>query len=170
VDWRTKVRTVPDFPEPGVLFRDLLPVLADGEAFRQLLDELSEAALRHRPEVLVAPEARGFLVGAPLAARLGVGLVAVRKPGKLPGQVVSQDYALEYGISRLEAAQDAPLEGRRALVVDDVLATGGTVQAAAALVRRLGGEVVGFLFALELAALKGRDRLQGAAVDALWVL
>jgi adenine phosphoribosyltransferase len=170
MEWRSRVRTIPDFPTPGVLFRDVLPVFADADALQALMAELTPRAMTLAPDVIVAPEARGFLVGAPLADRLHRGLLAVRKPGKLPGPLVSQDYALEYGISRLEASAAVDLAGRRALVVDDVLATGGTVEAAAGLVRRLGGELAGFLFLMELQALGGRDRLRMAPVDALWTV
>lgn len=122
------------------------------------------------PDVIVAPEARGFLIGAPLALELGVGLLPVRKPGKLPGPVVAEEYALEYGKSRLEASAETRLTGLAAVVVDDVLATGGTVLAAARLVEALGGHVAGYLFLLELLDLKGRERLTGAPVEALWSL
>ena len=170
MDWRSRVRTIADFPAPGVLFRDVLPVLGDGSAFRSMMAELAERARGFAPDVVVAPEARGFLVGAPLALELGIGMVAVRKPGKLPGSVLHQDYALEYGQGRLEASAEASLAGLSALVVDDVLATGGTVDATARLVHDLGGQVSGYLFLLELVELRGRQRLSGAPVQALWSL
>ena len=168
-DWREKVRTVPDFPEPGVLFRDILPVLADPGAYRAMLEELTKAAVPFAPAVIVAPEARAFLLAAPLADRLGAGVVAVRKPGKLPGPVLGEEYVLEYGSGRLEMPADLVLDGRRALIVDDVLATGGTVAAAARLVRRAGADVAGALFLIELAALGGRERADVETV-ALWSL
>jgi adenine phosphoribosyltransferase len=164
------VRTIPDFPSPGVLFRDVLPAFSDPRAFRGLVAELAGRARNLRPDVIVAPEARGFLIGAPLALELGIGLVPIRKAGKLPGPVVAQEYALEYGKSRLEASADIRLRGLSAVVVDDVLATGGTVLAAARLVEELGGHVSGYLFLLELGDLKGRERLSGALVEALWSL
>lgn len=181
MDWRSKVRTIADFPAPGVLFRDVLPVMAEAAAFRGMIGELSDRARRFNPDVVVAPEARGFLIGAPLALELGVGMVPVRKPGKLPGPVLGQDYALEYGKSRLEASAATTLPGLSALVVDDVLATGGTVEATARLVQDLGGRLAGFLFLIELTDLKGRDRLveasraipsrgTGGAIEALWTL
>lgn len=168
-DWREKVRTIPGFPEPGVVFRDILPVLADPDAYRAMLDELGRAATRFAPSVIVAPEARAFLLAAPLADRLGAGVVAVRKPGKLPGPVLGEEYVLEYGVGRLEMSADLALDGRRALIVDDVLATGGTVAATARLIRRAGAEVAGALFLIELVQLGGRERADVEAV-ALWSL
>ena len=159
------MRTIPDFPVPGVLFRDVLPVMADAGMFRAMVAELAARARRYRPDVIVAPEARGFLIGAPLALDLGIAMVPVRKAGKLPGPVRVQEYALEYGKGRLEASAARRMDGLRALVVDDVLATGGTVDAAARLVRDLGGDVSGFLFLIELVALKGRERLLAAFGD-----
>jgi len=170
VDWRTRVREIPDFPQPGVLFRDILPVLAFPEAYHGLLHELVEAIKPLAPDVIVAPEARGFLLAAPLADRLGAALVPVRKAGKLPKPVYGEDYALEYGTGRLEVEQVVDVAGARVVVVDDVLATGGTVSAAARLVRRLGGTVVGYGFAMELTALGGRDQLEGGDAVALWLV
>ncbi len=170
MDWRSKVRTIPDFPTAGVLFRDVLPAFSDPAALRGLVTEMAERLRPVHPDVIVAPEARGFLIGAPLALELGVGLLPVRKPGKLPGPVVTEEYALEYGKSRLEASAETRLTGLAAVVVDDVLATGGTVLAAARLVEALGGHVAGYLFLLELLDLKGRERLTGAPVEALWSL
>ncbi len=164
------MREIPDFPVPGVLFRDILPVLADPAAYRQLVDELALAAAPFGANVIVAPEARGFLLAAPLARQLGAGLIAVRKAGKLPPPVYGEDYALEYGTARLEVEQQAGAAGRRALVVDDVLATGGTVAAAARLVERLGAEVAGYLFVMELRALAGRSQLRGRPAAALWTV
>lgn len=169
MNWREKVREIPDFPSPGILFRDILPVLADREAFRSLLSEMQEAAIGFAPDVVVAPEARGFLLAAPLADRLGIGVLPVRKAGKLPHPVLGEDYALEYGESRLEVEQQLTLHGQRALVVDDVLATGGTVSATARLIRQLGADSAGFLFLIELTALEGRKQLTGP-VQALWSL
>ena len=168
--WRASVREIPDFPAPGVLFRDILPVLADPEAYRQMLDELTEAAEPFGANLLVAPEARGFLLAAPLADRMGTGLAAVRKAGKLPPPVAGENYALEYGAGRLEVEAGANWPGRRVLVVDDVLATGGTVSAAARLVEGLGATVVGYLFVMELAALGGRQALGDRPAAALWTV
>ena len=164
------MREIPDFPAPGVLFRDILPVLADPTAYRELLDELVTAAAPFGATLIVAPEARGFLLAAPLAQRLGAGLIPARKAGKLPPPVYGEDYALEYGSARLEVEPDACAVGRRVLVVDDVLATGGTVAAAARLVERLGAQVAGYLFVLELKALSGRSQLGGQPTAALWTV
>lgn len=167
-DWRKIVRVIPDFPRPGILFRDILPVLADAEAFQSLMEEFSDRAQGFEPHVVVAPEARAFLLAGPLADRLKIGIIAVRKPGKLPGPVLAEDYALEYGESRLEVEGAVNLNGSRALIVDDVLATGGTVTATAHLVERLGAQVSGFLFLMELERLGGRNQLPPKPVEVLW--
>ncbi len=161
MQWSRLVREIPDFPRPGVLFRDVLPVMADAAAWQECLGAMEELVRSLSPEILVAPEARGYLLAAPLADRLGIGLVPIRKPGKLPGPVLSQQYALEYGENRLEMEATAPLRGMRVVVVDDVLATGGTVQAARRLAQQVGGHVVGFAFLIELRELGGRRRLTG---------
>lgn len=170
--WQAALREIPDFPQPGVLFRDILPVLSDPATFRPCLDELEALLAPLEAEVLMAPEARGYLLAAPLADRLGLGLVAVRKPGKLPGPVLSEQYALEYGENRLEIEEGLPLRGRRAVVIDDVLATGGTVDATARLARRAGAAVAGFVFLIELEELRGRLALAAwkAAVKSALVL
>ena len=164
---RARVRDVPDFPKPGILFRDLTPLMGDGVALREAVDLLAEAAVRHRPELIVAIESRGFIFGAPVAASLGVGFVPVRKPGKLPHKTRRRSYDLEYGTDALEMHADAVVAGARVVVVDDLLATGGTAAATVALVREIGGEVVGAAFVVELELLRGRDRLAGVPVDAL---
>ncbi len=162
-----RVRDVPDFPKPGILFRDLTPLLADGPAFRQTIELLAERAGQFRPDLVVAVESRGFIFGAPVAAALQIGFAPVRKPGKLPWKTLSRSYALEYGSDTLEIHSDALIAGARAVVVDDLLATGGTAGATVELVRELGGVVVGASFVVELAALGGRARLSGVAVDSL---
>jgi len=164
---RARVRDVPDFPKPGILFRDLTPLMGDGVAMREAVDLLAEAAVRHRPELIVAIESRGFIFGAPVAASLGVGFVPVRKPGKLPHKTRRRSYDLEYGTDALEMHADAVVEGARVVIVDDLLATGGTAGATVELVREIGGEVVGAAFVVELELLRGRDRLAGVPVDAL---
>jgi adenine phosphoribosyltransferase len=169
VDWRRLVREIPDFPQPGVLFRDVLPALADPEAFRAVVQELADAASPFDADLVVAPEARGFLLAGALAVSLGAGVVAVRKPGKLPGPVLAQEYALEYGHSRLEVEALPSLRGRSGLILDDVLATGGTVEATAALMAQLGIRVAGLACLLELASLGGRARLP-FPVAALWTV
>jgi adenine phosphoribosyltransferase len=160
------VREIPDFPEQGVLFRDLGPVFADGAAFRALTDAMA-ADLDPTTDVLVAIEARGFLLGAALGYATGLGVVPVRKPGKTPVVAGRVEYQLEYGTAALELPAGLIAEGQRAVLVDDVLATGGTVAATCELVERGGAQVVGISLVIELAALGGRDRLVGRNVHAL---
>ena len=160
------IRQVPDFPEPGVLFRDLTPMLADPAALRAVTDGLADA-LSAGTELIAAVEARGFLLGAVVAARLGVGVVPVRKPGKLPVVADRIDYALEYGTATLELPADTVWPGVRVAVVDDVLATGGTVDATCQLLGRAGADVTAVAVLLELAALGGRGRLAGREIIAL---
>ena len=150
---------IPDFPKPGILFRDITPLLASPQAFRQATRQLAERVQGREIEVVVAAEARGFLLAAPLALELGVALVPIRKPGKLPGQVVSHTYELEYGRDTLQIRKDAIRPGARVLVVDDLLATGGTVEACCKLVEKVGGQVVGCAFLIELSALRGASRI-----------
>ncbi|MCW0212844.1 MAG: adenine phosphoribosyltransferase [Pseudonocardia sp.] len=165
---RSLVRDVPDHPEPGILFRDLTPVLADAEAFATIATEL--AARVGLADVVVGIEARGFLIGAAVALVAGTGVVPVRKAGKLPVVAASRTYDLEYGTATLELAADTLAPGSKAFVVDDVLATGGTGEATCALLAEVGVEVVGFGTVLELAALGGRARLAGIDVHALFSL
>jgi adenine phosphoribosyltransferase len=167
VDLRSLIRDVPDFPRPGIVFRDIMPLLADGEALHEAVGQLAAYAEPRRPEIVVGAEARGFILGAALAYRLGCGFVAARKPGKLPWRTVSAEYALEYGTDSLEVQEDAISAGTRVLVHDDVLATGGTARAKVELVERLGGVVVGVAFLVELAFLDGRRLLEGQDVTAL---
>lgn len=165
---KSVIRTIPDFPKPGIRFRDLTPLLADPAAFRHVIDQLADR-YAGTIDVIAAIEARGFLFGAPLATRLGVGLVPVRKPGKLPAASIGHEYELEYGTSRVEIHTDALSHGERVLVVDDLLATGGTALAAIALVQQLGAHVVGAAFVVDLRDVGGRRRLEsrGHAVFAL---
>jgi adenine phosphoribosyltransferase len=164
---RARVRDVPDFPRPGILFRDLTPLMGDGAAMREAVDLLSEAVVRHRPELIVAIESRGFIFGAPVAASLGIGFVPVRKPGKLPHKTRQRSYDLEYGTDALEMHADAVVQGARVVIIDDLLATGGTAAATIELVREIGGKVIGAAFVVELELLRGRKRLGDVAVDAL---
>ncbi|MBA3947105.1 MAG: adenine phosphoribosyltransferase [Herpetosiphonaceae bacterium] len=150
------IRNVPDFPLPGVQFKDITTLLQDGPAFYALIDDLAQPYLAARIDVVVGVESRGFLFAAPVAYKLGAGLVLIRKPGKLPAPTVQVEYSLEYGTNTLQMHQDAIRPGARVLIVDDVLATGGTVGAAAALVRQLGGEIVALAFPIELTFLQGR--------------
>lgn len=164
----SRIRSVPDWPVPGVVFRDITPLLADPEGIPAVVDALADALAGLGPVDLVAGvEARGFVLGAPLAVRLGVGFVPVRKQGKLPGDVRSASYDLEYGQATLEVQVGAVAAGHRVLLVDDVLATGGTAAAAAALLRDSGAEVVALAVLLELPALDGRARLGDLPVLAL---
>jgi adenine phosphoribosyltransferase len=166
-DLRAKIRDVPDFPEPGIVFKDIMPLLADPAAFREATDLLVEWAEPRRPDVILGAEARGFILGASVAYRLGCGFVAARRPGKLPWKTVSATYALEYGENSLELHADAIAGGQRVLVHDDVLATGGTARAICDLAAQLGGEIVGVAFAIELDFLEGRKQLEGYDVHSL---
>jgi adenine phosphoribosyltransferase len=161
------VRDIPDFPRPGVVFKDITPLLADEVAFRATVDALAERFSAEHIDKVLGIEARGFIVAAPVAYRFGAGFVPVRKAGKLPWQVEKEEYVLEYGTDLLEIHRDALAPGERALIVDDVMATGGTAAAAARLVERLGGEVAGLGFIIELAFLGGRGKLQGHNAVAL---
>ena len=160
------IRDIPDFPQPGILFRDITPLLRDPAAFRQVTAALAEP-FRGRVDAVAGVESRGFIFGAPLAAELGVGFLPVRKAGKLPGDKLALEYALEYGTSTLEIHTDAVRPGERILLVDDLLATGGTARAAAGLIEAVGGRVEGIAFVIELLFLQGRTALQGHDVHAL---
>jgi adenine phosphoribosyltransferase len=166
-DLRDRVRDVPDFPKPGIVFKDLMPLIADPVTFRASIDQLAEWAAPRQPDVILGAEARGFIFGGALAYVVGCGFVPARKPGKLPWKTVEATYELEYGTDTLEVHADAIAQGARVIVLDDVLATGGTAKAKIDLVEQLGGEVVGALFVIELTFLGGRDRLSGYDVHAL---
>jgi adenine phosphoribosyltransferase len=165
--WRSLIRDVPDFPQPGILFRDITPLLHDPTALRAVNDALAERSRALGAEVVAGIEARGFIFGVPVAERLGLPFVPMRKPGKLPHDAESVSYSLEYGEATLEAHRDPSVAAKRVLVVDDLLATGGTAAAAGQLIEALGGTVAGFAFCIELAALAGRDRLGAHEVVAL---
>jgi adenine phosphoribosyltransferase len=158
---RGLIRDIPDFPQPGVVFKDITPLLADENAFSSVIDLIVVNYGRGNIDKVVGIEARGFILASPVAYHFGAGFVPVRKAGKLPWSVESEEYALEYGTAVLEAHQDSIKAGERVLIVDDVLATGGTARAAARLVERLGGEVVGIACLIELSFLNGRDNLAG---------
>ncbi len=166
---RSLIRDVPDFPQPGILFKDITPIMGDAQAFHAVLDALEEWLRGRQFDRIVAIESRGFVFGAALADRLGIGFAPVRKLGKLPYKTDRIEYALEYGKGVLEAHVDAVHPGERVAVIDDLLATGGTAWGAAELVRKQKGEVGAFLFVIELTFLKGRERLSGsgAPVEAL---
>jgi adenine phosphoribosyltransferase len=158
------IRAIPDFPIPGILFRDITPLLKDKQGFRQAVDLFVEHFKDRKVDYVVAIEARGYMLGAPLAYAIGAGFVPVRKPGKLPYTTFSESYALEYGTNSLEVHEDALGAGDRVVVVDDLLATGGTAAATRRLLERLGATVEGFAFLIELEALNGRDALKGTDV------
>ena len=162
-DWVALVRDIPDFPAPGILFKDITPVLADPDAFAAAVADMAAPWRASPPRAVAGVESRGFILGAALALQLGCGFVPVRKPGKLPGRTLALDYSLEYGRDRLEVHADALPPGATVLVVDDVLATGGTLRAATALLRRQGARVVGADVLVELAQLQGRRHWDDAA-------
>jgi adenine phosphoribosyltransferase len=161
------IRNVPDFPKPGILFKDITPTLGDAALFRDLTLAMARPFADARVSHVVAIESRGFILGGPIAVALGAGVVPVRKPGKLPARAERIEYALEYGTDALEMHADALLPGARVLVVDDVLATGGTASATLALVRRLGADVVGLSFMVALGFLPGLDRLRDERVESI---
>jgi adenine phosphoribosyltransferase len=167
VDLRTKIREVPDFPTPGVDFKDITPLLADAEALKQTVAELAAWVRERQPDLVLGAEARGFILGAAIAEEAGVGFVPARRPGKLPPETVSASYVLEYGENSLELHPDLIPSGSKVVIHDDVLATGGTVEAICRLVKQLGAEVVGACFIIELGFLGGRDRLTGTDLHAL---
>ena len=156
MDLKKYIADIPDFPEPGVIFRDVTPLLANKDAYQESIRLISEFAKDKKVDVIVGPEARGFLFGCPVALALHCGFVPVRKPGKLPREVISQSYDLEYGSNEIQMHSDSIQAGQNVLVVDDLLATGGTVEAAITLIEKMGGNVVGTAFLIELEALKGR--------------
>lgn len=160
MDLKKYIKDIPDFPEPGVLFRDVTPLLADKDAYQESIRLLSDFAKDKKVDLVVGPEARGFLFGCPVALALNCGFVPVRKPGKLPREVVSQSYDLEYGSNEIQMHSDSIQPGQNVLIVDDLLATGGTVDAAVSLIEKMGGNVVGIAFLIELEALKGRELLK----------
>jgi adenine phosphoribosyltransferase len=158
-DLRAKIREIPDFPKPGILFYDITTLLKDAAAYKEAIDLMIEPYRQSGVDVVVGMESRGFIFSGPIAYQLGAGFIPVRKLGKLPAETISVEYALEYGSNTLEIHKDAIRPGQRVLVVDDLLATGGTVRGTIELVERLGGKIVGLAFLVELLALKGRERL-----------
>lgn len=160
MDLKQYIADIPDFPQEGVLFRDITPLMANGEAFHEACHQLLEFAISVGAEVIVGPESRGFIFGCPVAYELGIGFVPVRKPGKLPRETISVEYELEYGTNELHVHADGIKQGQRVLIIDDLLATGGTVDASIKIVEQLGGEVVGCAFLIELDGLKGRELLK----------
>ncbi|MBD2040513.1 adenine phosphoribosyltransferase [Microcoleus sp. FACHB-672] len=167
MDLKSLIRDIPDFPKPGILFRDITTLLRDPQGLRYTIDTMSEKCADLKPDYIVGMESRGFIFAVPMAYKLGAGFVPVRKPGKLPAAIYAVEYELEYGTDRLEMHQDAWEPGSRVLIVDDLMATGGTAKATADLVQQTGGELVGFGFILELAALGGRHKLPNVPVVSL---
>ena len=165
-DLREFVRDVPDFPKPGILFRDLTPLMRDPDGWQEVIRQLSAVCERLQPDLIVGIESRGFIVGTALATAVRLGFVPVRKPGKLPGEVTGVDYALEYGSDRLEIHSDALADGSKVLIIDDLLATGGTAAATIRLIEAAGGQVTGVSILVELVDLGGRGVLAAAAPDA----
>ena len=161
------VASIPDFPQEGILFRDITPLMADGEAFHYACEELIDYAKKVGAQVVAGPESRGFIFGCPVAHEMKIGFVPVRKPNKLPRKTISYKYDLEYGSNELHMHADAIKPGQKVVLIDDLLATGGTLKAAANLIERLGGEVVRVLVIMELAGLKGREVLKGYDLSAL---
>jgi adenine phosphoribosyltransferase len=166
-DLRARIREIPDFPKPGILFYDITTLLKDAAAFKEAVNLMLAPYRDDKVDIVVGMESRGFIFSAPMAYELGAGLAPVRKLGKLPAEVLSVEYALEYGSNTLEIHRDAIKAGQNVLVVDDLLATGGTVKGTIELVERLGGEIVGLAFLVELDFLKGRDRLEGHRVTSV---
>ena len=167
VDLRDRIRDVPDFPTEGIIFKDLMPLIADPEYFAETIRQLAEWARPRSPDLVLGAEARGFIFGAALAYELGAGFIAARKPGKLPRETVEATYQLEYGTDSLQVHSDAVPRGSRVIILDDVLATGGTARAKVELVEGLGGVVAGLLFVIELSFLNGRERLGEYEVHSL---
>ncbi len=163
------VKTIPDFPKEGIMFKDITPLIADGPAFRYATKQLADYALERDADVIVGPDARGFIMGTPVATLLGLGFIPVRKPGKLPRETHTETYDLEYGENALSIHKDDIKTGQRVVIIDDLLATGGTIEATIKLVEKSGGNVVGIGFLIELASLKGRHRIRNYPIHSLLV-
>lgn len=167
MDFKEKIRVIENFPKEGISFKDITTLIGDKDALKLSVDQMADFFRDKNVDVVVGPEARGFIFGVPVAYALGAGFVPVRKPGKLPGETTKMDYDLEYGTDTLEMHTDAIKPGTRVAIVDDLLATGGTIAAVAKLVEKLGGEVVGMSFTIELTGLNGRDKLKKYDIDTL---
>lgn len=164
---REYIRDVPDFPKEGIVYFDITPLLGDAKAFQYTIDQMAEKFAEFKPDKIAAAEARGFIFGAPLAYKMGIGFVPIRKPGKLPYKTISVDYDLEYGKDSLSIHVDAIKEGERILLIDDVLATGGTAHGMVSLIEKAGGKVVGIGFLVELSFLEGNKKLNGISLKNL---
>ena len=167
MDLKDTVRSIPDYPEKGILFRDITTLLKDKDAFNSLIEQIARSLEGKAVDAVVGPEARGFIMGAPVSFAIRAGFIPARKPGKLPCETESMEYALEYGTDKLEIHRDAIKKGMRVAVVDDLLATGGTAKAVCRLIEEMGGEVVAVRFAIELSELDGRETLCGYDVDSV---
>lgn len=167
MDFDEHIRVIENFPKSGISFKDITTLLKNGEAYHEAINALVEQVKEWKPDIIIGPEARGFLLGAPVAYAMGIGFVPVRKPGKLPGDTVSETYELEYGKDTLEVHADALQPGQRVAIVDDLLATGGTMLATARLIEKTGAQVVGMSFLIELGFLEGRDKLKGYDIFSL---
>jgi adenine phosphoribosyltransferase len=167
MEFKDKIRVIEDFPKEGISFKDITTLLQDGEAYQESIKACMEKIEDISFDLIVAPEARGFLIGAPIAYSMGKGFVPVRKQGKLPAETLDYEYELEYGTDVLQIHQDSIKKGQKVLVTDDLLATGGTIISVINMVEKLGGEVVGILFLMELEFLKGRERLKGYRVESV---
>lgn len=167
MDLKEKIRIIPNFPKEGISFKDITTLLQDNDAYKYTVDKLVDICKKWDPDVVVGPEARGFVIGAPLAYGLGRGFVPVRKPGKLPADTEQYEYDLEYGTDILEIHRDAIKPGQKIVIADDLLATGGTALATAKLIEKLGGTVAGIVFVIELSYLNGREKLKEYKVDTL---
>lgn len=167
MDFKEKIKIIPNFPKEGISFKDITPLIGDGKAFQELIDTMAKKLKELKVDYIAGPEARGFIFGVPLAYALGVGFIPIRKPGKLPQETVSITYDLEYGTDTLEIHKNAFKKGDRVALVDDLLATGGTISACAKLIELAGGEVASIDFMIELTELKGRDKLKGYHVESV---
>ena len=167
MDLKDHIRSIPDFPIPGIMFYDISTLLRHADAWQVAMGRLAKIVSRHQPDVLAGIESRGFLVAAPLALKLGLGFTMVRKKGKLPGKTVPHEYALEYGKDTIEVQEDAVSRGQRVVILDDLLATGGTLSASAALLRKLGAKVTGAACIIELTFLNGREKIPDIPFDSL---
>lgn len=167
MDLKEKIRVIENFPKEGISFKDITTLICDGEGLKESINQIANHLKDKKIDLIVGPEARGFIFGVPVAYALGIGFVPVRKPGKLPGETISINYGLEYGEDQLQLHKDAIKPGQRIAIVDDLLATGGTVEGVAKLVEQAGGEVVALDFAIELTELKGKDKLKGYDVISL---
>ena len=164
---KSKIREIPDWPEKGVNFKDITPLLQDKEAFKFVIDKMCEPFIENKPDIIVGIDARGFILSAAMAYKLNTGLAIIRKKGKLPHKTISADYTLEYATNTIEMHEDAIQKGQKVLLVDDVLATGGTMEATAQMVEKLGGQILGIAFLIELDFLKGKEKLKNYKVESL---